>query len=915
MGADYNTRFTELKAKGRLPSIKGVALSVLEASLAEDMSLSRMAQIITPDAALTGRLIKVSNSALYPGSRPVASLQDAMSKLGMSVVRQTALGFALVSDNRDESCEAFDYPSYWARSIIRGSLMRQACLMFKLGSADEMFTLGLLSKIGELALVTAYPDKYAPLLDSGLEGRALRDKESEMFGIDAPAMSAAIMEDWKLPAPFAMAATMESDYRGSAAPRIKELYALISGAETVAQGWVGLQEATPDERIAQLAPPTLQMVREALSAAGSGRAEPTSAEIAELAKASFEEALGWLESLAILPNLKAPRARRPAHPVHALEISAAGAPKRPLADRLLESDSTVEEIRALVGSTDASSIKTIAQALAIRGGQIRALRSKGQLFDELLGFAPHVLFLDFDASPKFATLLQTIKETERGRELLVVLVARSDQEHLAGALLARGADDFMIRPFNLSQASAKVATAEKIASITGALRASKEDLKRYALDMESVNKRLEKTSLYDALTNLPNRELLNDRLNLAVGELGPEGKQVALVMMALDNFKGVNDSHGQPAVDGALKEVASRLKSMLRAGDSLARMAGDEFAVVLRDVESDQQAVDFAILLLERAAQPTAVRDLDMRAGVALHPEHGASAEALIKNAGLALQQAKQAAKGTVQVYTPDLSDAVNKRFFIEAALGAALERGELALLFQPRVDLGTGRMVGAEALLRWHHPEMGMIPPDVFIPIAEETGAIEKIGQWVMREALRQTKPLLLEDRSFRVAVNISARQFKSKTLAAEVAATLRAEGFPGCNLEVEISEAAAMDDIFHAAKSLEELKSLGLAVSIDDLGTGYSSLSHLKRMPFDALKIDKSFMLNALVDKDGNAICHMIAALSKAMGKGLVAEGIETAALADFSQRLGAKWGQGFLYSKAVPSAELRALLSKSW
>lgn len=920
MGEESNIRFIELKAQGRLPSIKGVALSILEASSNDDVSLTRIAQIITPDPALTARLIKISNSALYPGSRPVASLQDAIAKLGMSQVRQVALGFALVSENREGACEAFDYSGYWARSIIRGSLMRQACLMMRLGSPEELFTLGLLSKIGELALATAYPDKYSALLENGFEGSALRRKESDSFGLDAPTLSAALMEDWKLPPPFAHAAIMESAYKESAPDRIKGLHALIMGAERVANGWVGLQEASKEERLLALGASTLAMVKEMITAGNMGLETPSETEIAVLANAAFDEAMGWLESLSILSKIKSRRSRGVPRPMPALDAIHQGFAKRSLSELLMEPEGMQGDIRALIGSTDASSIKTIAQALSIRGGQIRALRNKDQLFDELLDFAPNVLFLDYLPDPHFIFLLGSIKETDVGKELLVVIICRSDQEQKMGPLLAGGADDFVVRPFSLAQASAKVATAEKIAGITGSLKESKAGLKRYALEMESVNKKLQHTALSDSLTGLPNRQLFNDRLSRAL-ELAPKksSKKLALVMMDLDNFKNINDSFGHPTGDDMLRQMSERLKPMLRLGDTLARMGGDEFTVILRDIANEEEAVDFAAKLMSKIAEPMRIQDKETKVGVsmgiALHPDHGSNADTLIKHADLALYKAKQHAKGTVKVYTNELAEAASKRFSIESALNKALEREEFVVHFQPRVDLTTGRMAGAEALLRWRSAEMGMIPPDVFIPIAEESGAIEAIGDWVLRESLRLSKPILAMDPSFHVAVNLSARQFKSKDLAAHVAQALRAEGFPAKSLELEVTESAAMDDIFHAARVLADLKRIGLFISIDDFGTGYSSLAYLKRLPFDILKIDKSFILNALTDKDDHAISKMIAALAKTMGKGLVAEGIETAGLAEFALSLGAKWGQGFLYAKPVGIEELKGFVGKSW
>ena len=922
MSGETNNRFIELKAQGRLPSIKGVALSILEASSNDDISLNRIAQIITPDPALTARLIKISNSAMYPGSRPVASLQDAIAKLGMSQVRHIALGFALVSENKEGVCEAFDYASFWARSMIRGSLMRHACSMMKLGSAEEMFTLGLLSKIGELALATAYPDKYSDLLTAGFDGLTLRRKEFDAFGMDAPRLSAALMEDWKLPAPFAASALLESSFKESETPRIKGLAALIAGAEKVAIGWVGLQETSKEERLNTLLGSVSLMLKDLIIAGGLNLDDPTSDEVEAMTKSAFEEALAWLESLAILPKLKSRRSRGPGRIVsHESPYSSQNStPKRTISELLLTPESGLSEIRALIGSSDSGSIKTLAQALSIRSGQIHALRNKDQLFDELLDFAPNVLFLDFDPDPSFLWLLESIKETDIGKELLVIIICRSDQESKIPPLLLKGADDFIVRPFTLTHASAKVATAEKVAGITSVLKESKEGLKRYALEMETVNKKLQQTALSDILTGLPNRQLFNDRLNRAI-EVFPKkaNKIMALLMIDLDNFKNINDSFGHPTGDDMLRQMSNRLKPLMKIGDSLARMGGDEFTIILRDVTNEQEVLDFVNKVQMKISEPIPIHGKESKmsasVGVSLYPAHGHDSETLIKHADLALYKAKQTAKGSANIYSKDLSEAVSKRFSIESALNNALEKKEFELHFQPRVNLSTGVMEGAEALLRWRNAEMGIIPPDVFIPIAEDTGVIEQIGSWVLREALRLGKPILDSHPNFQIAVNLSARQFKSKDLAIQIVQALKAESFPASRLEIEVTESAAMDDIFNAAKVLEDLKKIGLAISIDDFGTGYSSLAYLKKLPFDILKIDKSFILNSLVDKDDNAISKMIAALAKTMGKGLVAEGIETVALAEFALSIGAKWGQGFLYSKPVPINELKSMLNKVW
>lgn len=922
MSESISSKFIELKAQGRLPSIKGVALSILEATSNEEVSLGRIAQIITPDPALTARLIKMSNSALYPGSRPVASLQDAIAKLGLGQVRQIALGFALVAENKEGACEGFDYPNYWARSILRGAIMRQACAQMRMGSAEEMFTLGLLAKIGELALATAYPDKYSGLLLQGLGGRALRSREKELFGFDAPELSAELMRDWKLPDPFALASLMESSGNTNGPERIKGLHTLISEAEKVAEGWLDLQEASQEERIETLGVKAQQLMQETVRAGNlSVSSQEMSLEQAKLlAKMGFEEALGWFESLSILPKIKSKKVVRSRNQTAALEEEKDGAGlKRSLAEELIEPEPGTEPARALVGSSDAGSIKTIAQALSIRGGHLVALRSKAQLFDELLEFAPHVLFLDYDAGAGFQSLLESIKETDLGKSLFVVLICKPDQESHMSELMGAGADDFLVRPFSLAQASAKVTVAEKMASIALSMKESREGLKRYALQLEAVNKKLTQTALNDALTGLPNRMLMLDRIKSALDAREQSKNQVALMLLDLDNFKTVNDSFGHPAGDEMLRQIAERLKPMIRHGDSLARMGGDEFALIIREVQSEADAMLHAKRLLERIAVPMKVhgREISPKAsvGIAMAPQHGKDADTLVKNADLALHKAKESGKALPKCYTEELSVAAERRFSIESALSKALSRGEFELWFQPRVDLVSGAMAGAEALLRWRNPDLGLVGPDAFIPIAEESGAIESIGAWALKEAIKKAKPIIAKNPSFHIAVNISARQFKSKELPALIGNTLTAEDFPAKNLEIEVTESAAMDDIFFAARVLEELKNIGLSISLDDFGTGYSSLAYLKKLPFDILKIDKAFILNALTDRDDNAIAKMIAALAKTMGKGLVAEGVETADLAEFAKSLGARWAQGFLYAKPMKWEELMEIVAKKW
>lgn len=910
---ELQNRFIELKAQGRLPSIKGVALSILEATSNEDVSLGRIAQIVTPDPALTARLIKISNSALYPGSRPVASLSDAIQKLGLAQVRHVALSFALVSENKDGACQNFDYPSYWVRSILRGSIMRQTCLLLRLGSPEEMFTLGLLSKIGELALATAYPEQYSALLDLKLTSSNARKKEIEVFGIDAPTLSAALMEDWKLPTPFSEAMLLEVDENKNCVPRTRGLFALIKGAELVAQGWLNTQQITPTERLNQLTPILKQMLDDLISQ-GQLAHEVDEEQAQHLGKVAFEEAMSWLDSLSILPSLSQKRSvsSKPNNSLAPIE------PKRPLTEEILQPEHSSDTLRALIGTADTGGLKTIAQALSMRSGKLIAMRSKEQLFDELIELAPHVLFIDFDSSSKFLTLLQSIRDTEIGKTLYIVILAKTEQESSLLPLLSQGIDDYLIKPISLPQAHAKLSTAEKFSTIVQSFKESKQALMRYSLELESANKKLQQSAISDSLTGLPNRLLMQDRLKSALVASKQSQKPISVLMIDLDNFKNINDSFGHPVGDELLRAIALKLKPIIKTGDSLARMGGDEFTVILRDCDLEQAQI-FAQTLSKTISAPQNIHGRDIvitsSIGISNFPTLAHEAEHLIQQADLALYKAKQQGKAKWAIFHPDMSLAVSKRFAIQSALNNALQNNEFEVFFQPRIHLNTGTVAGAEALLRWNNPALGNIPPDIFIPLAEESGLIDDIGNWVLQQSLKIAKPWLAINPSFHLAVNISTKQFKSKDLAVKVAKALQSASFPAKNLELEVTESAAMDDIFLAAKILDELKKIGAIVSIDDFGTGHSSLAYLKKLPFNILKIDKSFILNALIDKDDMAICKMIAALAKTLGKDLVAEGVETSALASFAKEIGALYAQGYLYSKPVPQNQMQQLLGRVW
>jgi diguanylate cyclase (GGDEF)-like protein/PAS domain S-box-containing protein len=443
----------------------------------------------------------------------------------------------------------------------------------------------------------------------------------------------------------------------------------------------------------------------------------------------------------------------------------------------------------------------------------------------------------------------------------------------------------------------------------------------YASDLterKAAEERIRYLANYDALTGLPNRNLLLDRLRQALHLADRYRLSVAVLFVGLDRFKLVNDTLGYAAGDELLKLAGAKLTECVRAVDTAARIGGDEFAVVLSgstDEESDGTA-RAAQRILEAFAQPAVVEGRELfvtcSVGVAMYPDDGDDPEALLRNSSVALYRAKDQGRNTYQLYTAANGSHAPERLSLETGLRRALEREELCLHYQPQVSLGTGEVVGLEALLRWSHPEMGLISPARFIPIAEETGLILPISEWVLQAACAQSKAWQAQGFGpLRTAVNISWRQFRQKDLAAKISSTLARTGLePDC-LDLELTEGTLVQNVETAIRALDELKRLGVHISLDDFGTGYSSLNYLKRLPIDVLKIDQSFVREITNDPDSAAIANAIIAMAHSMRLRVIAEGVETMGQLALLHRRGCDQIQGFLFSKPLPPEELTRLL----
>jgi diguanylate cyclase (GGDEF)-like protein/PAS domain S-box-containing protein len=435
-------------------------------------------------------------------------------------------------------------------------------------------------------------------------------------------------------------------------------------------------------------------------------------------------------------------------------------------------------------------------------------------------------------------------------------------------------------------------------------------------DAKTHQDELARQANHDSLTGLPNRNLLWDRIDGACARTQRYGNFAAVAFLDLDNFKVVNDSLGHTVGDHLLRAVAERLESSLRAIDTVARIGGDEFVLVLSDHKSEQSVSGELQRIVESFSQPFSVDGRELivtaSAGVALYPQDAKDPESLMKSAELAMYRAKESGRNAYQMFTAEMQTRVTERLALEGRLRRALERGEFELHYQPQVDLRSNRVFGCEALIRWRQPELGMIPPASYIPLAEETGLIVPIGEWVLRTACRQCKAW--QDAGLpavAVAVNISARQFREKNLLQLVAAILAETGLAPGQLELEVTESVIMHDAQQVIASLEAFRDMGVRLSVDDFGTGYSSLSYLKRFPVDRLKVDQSFVRDLSTDGDDVAIARAIITLGHTMNLRVIAEGVETPEQLAFLRMHQCDEIQGYLFAKPMPAEEFGKLL----
>ena len=478
----------------------------------------------------------------------------------------------------------------------------------------------------------------------------------------------------------------------------------------------------------------------------------------------------------------------------------------------------------------------------------------------------------------------------------IVVLSGLWDESLAVAAVQRGAQDYLVK----GQGGASL-LARSI---------------RYAIERKQSEKYISYLAYHDGLTKLPNRRLLFDRLEQALALERRNQLTLALLFLDLDHFKHINDTLGHSAGDELLKSVAARLRGCVRQSDTIARIGGDEFAMILADIDRPDDARIFAEKILSALEAPFYVAGEELfvtaSVGISLFPDDAREAEALLRNADVAMYRSKRMGGNTSSFYSRSVDLRTTERLVLSSDLRRAIERGELLLHYQPLVDLDSGRTTAFEALARWQHPVLGLIPPTVFIPLAEETGLITRVGAWVLRSACLEACRWQDEGlRSIGVSVNLSSQQFNQTGLLDGVIQVLEETGMEPSLLELELTESGIMRDPESAITTLSGLRSLGVRIHVDDFGTGYSSLSHLKRLPIDGLKIDRSFVMDATTGPIDAGIVRAIITMAHGLKMQVTAEGVTMKNQVDFLRELRCDRAQGFYFSPPLPRPALAKMI----
>jgi len=597
-------------------------------------------------------------------------------------------------------------------------------------------------------------------------------------------------------------------------------------------------------------------------------------------------------------------------------------------------ESTLDQSLPIVAQTDIlivddvlENVRLLSTILDRNGYQTRKATNGAMALTAVKTTLPSLILLDVQM-PNMSgyQVCQHLKSDPRTAHIPIIFLSAADDITNKIEAFKVGGADYITKPFHIEEVLARIqnqlamiAAQQTIYQLNAQLEGR---VKERTQQLETANSQLSKLAFRDPLTWLPNRALLMEHLQEALNQqqANPDA-QFAVFYLDCDRFKPVNDSLGHQAGDELLIAMSERLNSVLRQEDFLARLGGDEFVILLSKLEDPRYATQVADRIIKSFALPFRLREKDIfvsfSIGIVLECANYWDPEELLRDADTAMYQAKTLGKDQYQIFEPSMYQAVCYRLQLETDLRQSIQRKELALYYQPIVELETGTIVGVEALIRWHHPAQGMIPPDRFIAIAEETGFILKLGHWALKEActyLRHWQDQGVVSSSFSVSVNVSACQFAQPDFVKQLDEILaETQIAPQC-LKLEITETVIMQDIPLVADNISNLQQRSIQLSIDDFGTGYSSLSYLHSFSVENLKIDRSFISRLHKKKNNFGLVTAIVQIGKAMKMNLIAEGIETSEQLAHLKLLGCQFGQGYLFSKPLPSEEMVDLLSAS-
>ena len=594
---------------------------------------------------------------------------------------------------------------------------------------------------------------------------------------------------------------------------------------------------------------------------------------------------------------------------------------------------------------DSNVIRTaIKEILEIGNLQVTEACDGKEALESIYNNLPDLVLLDA-VMPKLdgISVLKALRKSYSKIELPIILIASQGSPREMVRALDLGANDYVTKPIDFDvlwarltnqlmqkQAaeflrSAQHSLEKQIKQRTAELKASNQQLEKEIKVRLLAEDKLQKQASYDELTGLPNRSLAADRLQQTLVKAKRHKLKPCVAFLDLDNFKYINDTFGHAAGDDLLREAARRLTSCARGSDTVARLGGDEFLLILdndnntKGHQPESGVRHVAERIIESFAKPFVIEDQELNItpsiGFAIYPKDGDDSNKLMRHADAAMYRSKNAGKNTYCFYSPEMTVQAKLRMKVEGQLRRALQRNELSIHYQPIVNSKSGEIVKAEALLRWDCDELGMITPDYFIPIAEETGMILPIGDWVIKQACEQVKNWRnLGWSNICVTINVSARQFQSdSSLLETVVETLKQNNLPSDAIQLELTEGILLEETSDSAEMMKQIENTGIKLLIDDFGTGYASLSYLQRYNFDSLKIDRSYTNNVLSSKQGAKLVKAVIAMANSLGMSVVSEGVETKAQQDFFLDANCEFMQGYYFSKAVSADEFVTLLKK--